>query len=165
MGLTWTILLFLSLAGAAEEQSFPVGVGVIATKEKLKVGGGCNSSNIEGSIWFATYANGTWAADTDSGLYTGSLSPADSKGRSWNLEFDGSSLLQYESYLEFVASMLCGTEVAILDGSIDAFVIKFGKDETQVSLQLKTSATGMTIFGSGKGKHSVKGKGAFAPGI
>lgn len=165
MRLAWILLLSLSLAGAAEAQTFPVGVGVIMTKEKLKVGGGCDSFSIEDSFLFATYANGTWAADTDSGIYSGNLLPADSKGRSWNLVFDGSSMAQYGNYLEYVASMLCGTTVAIVDGSIDAFVIKLGKNGTQVSLQLKTSAVGMTVFGSGKGKHSVKGKGAFAPGI
>jgi hypothetical protein len=162
MRLSATPLVFLLLAAAAGAQTSPLGSGLLTIKESLKVGGGCGSFRGEGVIAVSLLPNGAWTVQAPAGDFSGTLSPADPKGRSWNLQFDGPSLDSYQLYLEDVASELCGADVSISSGLIEPFRLKFNKDRTSVSFQLKTSATGSTAFGSGRGKHRIKGKGAFA---
>ena len=164
MRLAVTALSFLLLAAAADAQTVPAGVGSIATKEKLKIGSGCSSFKGAGSIIFSIFPDGTWLAQATAGTFSGTLTPADPDGRSWNLQFDGSSLLLYTGYLEDAGTSLCGTDVTISGGFIQTFALKLSKDRTRISFQLKTSATGSTIFGYGSGKHLIKGKGSYALG-
>ena len=46
-----------------------------------------------------------------------------------------------------------------------SILLKPGKDGTQASLQLKTSATGVAAIFAGEGKHQLKAKGAFTPSV
>jgi hypothetical protein len=155
-------LLFLVLAGSAHAQTFPVGSGLVTTKETFKVGGGCDSFRGGGSVVVSVAANGSWTADAPAGTFSGTMSSADPRGRSWNLHFDLPSLALYELYLESAASYLCETTATITSGSIDAFVLKFDRDRTRISLKMKTTANGYTQYGSGSGKHQIKGKGSFS---
>ncbi len=156
-------LLSLLSVVSADAQPVPAGSGLIVTKEKLKIGNGCASFSGADNVALSILPGGTWTAQATAGDFSGTLTPADPNGRSWNIQFDGPSLAFYELYLEDAASNLCGAAVSISNGLIETFVLKFGKDGTQVSLQLKTSASGSTIYGAGQGKHQIKGKGSFAP--
>lgn len=153
-------LALLFLAAAAHGQPVPSGSGQISFKEKLKTD--CGTSGASGTLTLTLFPNATWTIESLPFDFGGTLSPADPLGRSWNLAFDGASLTAYELYLESVAEEICATPVSISDMEI-GIQLKLGKDGTQASLQVKTSATGVAAIFAGKGKHQLKGKGVFAP--
>jgi hypothetical protein len=155
-------LALLAAGGAAHAQAVPAGEGAFAYAEKLKVKG-CDSFALIAILTFTVAANGTWTASANFGDFSGTLSPADSKGRTWNLVFDGPSLALYEGYLEGVAEDLCGVPVNVTSIDIDRFQVKFGKELSRVAFQLKAGLQGSSAFGPGGGGHSLKGKGVFDP--
>lgn len=148
---------------SAFSQAFPVGSGLVEFKERIKVSGGCDSFNGVGTMLFSVNPDGTWVADTPTGLYSGVVEAADTKGLKWDLFFDEDSLWAYLEYLEDAASVLCGTPAILQGGEIRKFEASFRKDLRSVQIRLQTQAVGSTAFGSGKGKHAIQAKGGYAP--
>jgi len=161
-----TLLLCLSfvLAGTAASagSTGPAGIGTIAYGEKVKAKG-CGTYSAPALVELILNGDGTWVADAPFGEFSGTLSPADSKGRTWNLVFDSGSLALYEAFLEEVATELCETPVNVTGIQFSAFQLKFAKDLSEVAVQIKSAATGSTAFGAGSGSHGLKGKGVFVP--
>jgi hypothetical protein len=153
------VLLLASAADAAEPEP-PRAYGMIVYKEKLKVGGGCDSFGIVTQMSISMDVGGSWAASSIAGLFTGTMTPAGKPGV-WNLLFDAASLDAYGAYLEEIATDLCGTPVTILDGTIEAFQLKLKpkEDTAAAAVSLRTSAIGESALGAAGGRHQLKGKG------
>jgi hypothetical protein len=152
---------WFGLASAAHAQTVPAGSGTLGFKEKLATS--CGSFADVGTMDVVLFANETWTADTPAGDFGGTLTPLDTKGRSWRLDFDGGSLAAYEAYLEDQATMICSSPVSISDLVVE-LVVKLGKGNTTATATLKAQATGVAAIFSGRGKHQIEAKGAFQPG-
>jgi hypothetical protein len=157
--------LGLLLAVAAGAQPLPVGSGLIAFEEKLKIGPGCEEFSGAGMLVLSVFPDASFRAQSDAGTFSGRLWPEDPRGRTWNLRFDTGSLSFYKRYLEAGARVLCGTDVSISGGGVESFVLKLRRRGSQASLVLRTTATGSAAFAGGRGRHQIKGKGSFVPGL
>ena len=156
------VLLLSPLAAAGQE--FPNGFGELFFKERFKVSG-CPSSKDEDSLSFTANGDGTFSVDAFAGSFSGAMTPKDTKGLKWLLQFDVDSLADYIDYLEDVGTILCQTSVVALFVEIQKFEAKFKKDMSEVRVKLKTRAAGQSAFGTGRGRHSLKGKGGFTPDL
>jgi hypothetical protein len=145
----------------AHAQGYPVGVGFAVYKEAAKIKG-CDSAKVADALALQVFSDGSFLTSTGAGDFTGFLTPLDSAGRVWGLTFDANSASDYFDYLDFVATLLCGTPVTVLDAA-GLVVLKMSKDRTQFSFELKVVALGTSAFGDSIGKHQMKGKGDFAP--
>lgn len=157
------LALLLPVAGGA--QPLPVGSGLIAFEERLRIGPGCESFDAPGMLVLSVFPDGSFRAQTQAGTFRGVLVSADPKGRAWNLHLDAASLAFYKLYLEAGGRVLCGTDVSISGGGVESFVLRVRRRGTQTSLVLRTTATGSAAFEGGTGWHQIKGKGSFVPGL
>jgi hypothetical protein len=156
------LILLIACAGAAHAQTVPAGSGTLPFKAKLATS--CGGFTDTGTLTVALFANETWSADTPAGDFSGPLTPLDTKGRSWRLDFDGGSLAAYEAYLEDQATAICSSPVSISDLVVE-LVVKMGKGNATASATLKAKATGVAALFAGSGKHQLKAKGVFQPGV
>jgi len=161
---TLALLLFPLAALGGDVLPAPAGAGTIVFKEKLSVSG-CGSFKDVGILTFTTNGDSTWQADLLGGELSGTMQPADSKGRKWQLVFDAQSLDDYLDSIEDAATDLCWALVTIDVFEFKKFEVKFDKDFSKIKLKLKSGGTGTSIVGDGKGKHSLKGKGTFAENL
>ena len=159
------LLAVLFAVSAAAAQPLPVGSGVIRFEERFKIGGGCDSYSAPGFAVFSVFPDGSFSVQTEAGAFRGTLRPANRKGLVWHLSFDDSSRSFYRLYLQAGASVLCGTPVTVGSPAIESFVLKLAKDRAQASFSLRASASGASAYGTGRGKHQIKGKGPFSPGL
>jgi hypothetical protein len=150
---------------AAGAQDVPVGSGVIAFEEKLEIGPRCESFEGPGILVLSVFPDASFRAQIDAGVFRGVLVRADAGGRAWDLRFDADSLAFYRRYLEAGARVLCGADVSISGGGVDAFVLKLSTRATEVSLLLRSTATGAPAFEDGYGRHQIRGSGAFVLGL
>ena len=154
--------LAVSAAGA---QPLPVGTAVLAFEERLRIGKDCEPYHGVGMLVLSVFPDRSFLARLDAGAFSGTLSPADPKGRTWHLHFDERSLTFYRLYLEAGGRALCRTDVAITGGGVESFVLRFTKGGSQAVLKLRTSATGPSGFGGARGRHRLDGRGQFVPGL
>src|SRR5262245_41064549 len=110
LGLALVTALALAGAAHAAEPQLPRAYGTIVYKEKLKIGGGCDSFAIVQQMNISMDVGESWAAASIAGLFTGTMTSAGKPGV-WNLVFDADSLDAYVAYLEEVATNLCGVAV------------------------------------------------------
>jgi hypothetical protein len=71
---------FFGLAGAAHAQTVPAGAGTLPFKERLRTP--CGSIASEGTLVLALIDNATWTVDSPAGVFSGTLTPRDPRGRS-----------------------------------------------------------------------------------
>jgi hypothetical protein len=154
-------LLATSAVSAAGAESLPVGSAVIAFEERLRIGEACESYHEVGMLVLSVFPDGSFLARIDAGKFTGTVLPADPKGRVWNLRLDARSLSFYRLYLEAGARVLCGTDVPITGGGVESFVLRLAKGGSRAVLKLRTSASGPVAFGTERGRHRLDGKGQF----
>jgi hypothetical protein len=157
--------LGLLLAVAAGAQPLPVGSGLIAFEETLRIGPDCESFSDTGILVLSVFPDGSFRAQSDAGTFSGVVRPADPKGRAWHLRFDAPSLAFYKLYLEAGARVLCGRDVSISGGGVESFVLTLRRQGSQASLVLRTTATGSSAFAGGHGRHRIHGRGSFVPGL
>jgi len=152
-------LICLLTAGVAQAQ-LNSGSGILSGKEKLKV----SRCGKDGGIVIAevTVANGMWTLSTSGLTYSGSLLPADSKGRKFNASFDTSSRALLISTLTDWASDLCGASITNIRVEFRNSQLKVGKKLDKAKIILKIRATGQISGGEGKASYSLKLKGPFA---
>ncbi len=152
-------LICLLTAGVAQAQ-LNSGSGILSGKEKLKV----SRCGKDGGIVIAevTVANGMWTLSTSGLTYSGSLLPADSKGRKFNASFDTSSRALLISTLTNWASDLCGASITNIQIEFQKSQLKVGKKLDKAKIILKIRATGQISGGEGKASYSLKLKGPFA---
>lgn len=160
MKLAAIVLLGLLAISAARAQPLPVGTGLMAVEERLRVGSDCESYRRTTLIAFSVFPNGTFELQNDAGVFRGSLFPADAKGRSWRLLFDVPSLRFYRLYLEAGVRALCGREVTFEGGGVESFVLRPGKGG-EASLKLSASGASSAL-GKGRARHLIRGKGPLA---
>lgn len=157
------LLLLLALAGtAASAGSGPAGVGLVEYTEKVKVKG-CGTFSLTSFIQFDLSGTGTWLADGGFGVVGGTLTPADSKGRTFDLQFDGPSFVAYDAYLSDVASELCGFAVDVTSFQFDVLQLKLSKDLSAIAFQIRSNIGANSPSGAVFPTHALKGKGGFAP--
>lgn len=149
-------------ASTAFAQTVPAGSATLPFKEKLKTP--CGGFADAGTLVLVLNGNATWSAETPAGVFSGTMTALDERGRSWRLDFDGGSLAAYEAYLEGEATDICSSPVSISD-LVVSLVVKMGKDAAKASVTLKASGTGVAAIFAGAGKHSIKAKGVFSPGV
>lgn len=154
-----TSLLLLATAAPAGVHT-PFAAGEIFYKEKLKIGGGCDSFSTAASLDVWLYNDLTWTAVAPWGTFDGPLQPAGKPGV-FNLQFGPASQSAYRMYLEEAATILCGTPVSIPSPQVETLQVKIGKSGSS-SVSLRASATGTSAFGSARGTHQLKGKGVLA---
>jgi len=149
-------------AGSAHAQTVPAGSGTLGGNETFKAGPGCGKETDLLNATLSLAANGAWSAHTLDADYSGTATPADSKGRKWNFAFNGPSFAGFRGVLEDWATTLCDYyEVTIDTLDVPKFTLKVNKLGNEATVKLKAKATGHTDLGNGKGTYNTKLAGAW----
>jgi hypothetical protein len=162
MKLAALALLCLLAVSAAGAQPLPAGSGLLVVEERLVVASDCEPYRRVGFVTFSVFPNGTFRLQNDAGIFAGFLLPTDAKGRSWKLLFDAPSLRFYRLYLEAGVRAMCGRHAPFEQGGVESFVLRLGKDRSEVSLRLNASA-GSSALGKARARHLIRGKGRLGP--
>jgi len=106
-------------------------------------------------------------------MFSGTLAPADKKGRKWDLIFDGVSLGALFGDLESAANQSCPNTafLNLVDQAVKRLQLAFSKNATSAKIQLKVKGSleeegcGDFLFGclsAFSAQYRQKAKGAFA---
>ena len=116
----WVLAVCLFAALQAGAQTVvPAGAGTLSGTQRLKASG-CGKDTGAVSVPFTLVADGTWSADLDGDVYTGT---SQTRGRVVRLSFDAASQAELVAELADEASSLCQDTVTIssLSVSIDSY--------------------------------------------
>jgi hypothetical protein len=135
------------------------GSGTLFAKDKL-VAKGCGKVKVSGSQVVAMKPDGTWtAADDGGGALGGTYVPVGTKGRAFDLDFDGPSLLLFQTMLEQDLSELCEASVQVTAIDTKRFRLKLNRKSSKARVKANFRLTGTANGQSGKGSFKVKAKG------
>lgn len=167
MGSRWThgmacLLLALALAYTDASAQFIAGGGTLVGKEKLAVKK-CGRDRTDVALVTVFSDDGTWSAWMNGiDLYTGSYVPIGESGSKFDVDFGSSSLVDFIDAIEDGAGELCRRSVTAMSEEKSKFVLKLNKKRTRGKIILKYRFTGVAAGEYGKGKYSLKVKGAWA---
>jgi len=135
------------------------GSGTLFARDKL-VAKGCGKVKVSGSQVVAMKADGTWTATDDGGSgLGGTYVPVGTKGRAFDLDFDGPSLVLFRTMLEQDLSELCQALVQVTTIDAKRFRLKLNRKSSKARVKAKFRLTGTANGQSGKGSFKVAAKG------
>lgn len=159
------MLPVLALTLPAGAQNVP-GSGELFAKDKLAAKG-CGRAKLTGPQTLSMAADGTWTATDDGGgMLAGPYVLVGTKGRTFDLDFDGPSLVLLRLMLEENFSELCQAPVLVATIDTKRFRLKLNRSGSKARVKANFRLTGTANGEPGKGSFKVAAKGPWtvAPG-
>lgn len=156
-----TMLPVVALALPAGAQNI-AGSGLLFAKDRLAARG-CGRTTLSGPQTVKMVAAGTWTATDDGGgTLGGTYVPVGSRGRKFDLDFDGPSLALFRTALEAGLSELCHAFVQVTTIDTKRFRLELNRPRTKATVKARFLLMGTANGQLGRGSFTAKAEGPWA---